>query len=73
MEIDGFKSLQPYEGVMMMDDIFRPSLSEMDSVVEKAVRESGFTLHELEEQAQANKFETLSAKLAWMVVSAKRS
>lgn len=56
-----------------MDDIFRPSLSEMDSVVEKAVRESGFTLHELEEQAQANRFETLSAKLAWMVVSAERS
>lgn len=50
-------------------------LSEIDRflVVENALSKSGFSINELRDQAKSNNFETLQAKLTWMVVSAYES
>lgn len=79
MEIDGFKSLQPYEGVIMMDvrtsnlvdrQVLTPE--EAKEAVDGAILDSGFSLEELEAQARSHRFATLNAKLCWMTISTLR-
>lgn len=52
------------------DVVVALSLSERKVIVEQAIKRSGFTLEELLLQAKNNRFETLQAKLSWMVISA---
>lgn len=52
------------------DPTTRMDLHERRSVRDMAIQSSGFTIDELRQQARFNEFETLQAKLSWMVVSA---
>jgi len=46
------------------------SLEERKSIADEALRKSGFSFEELKNQSKNRRFETLQAKLSWMVISA---
>lgn len=53
-----------------VNDTVRLSQEERDSIAVNALKKSGYSRETLETQARENRFETLQAKLSWMVISA---
>lgn len=48
------------------------TVPEIRTAIANAIKDSGCTLSQLEDQARAHRFESLSARLSWMTISTLR-